>query len=192
MEVLKTGDALQFKLHLIERFDEPLSDFDYRHGFCNYIIHTIMQIKIKQEKLVLVSCFAVAYAQHHSGQGSYASINLGQHGTAHGHGHVGNQIDYYEQNWWNYNKKAHPKYEFNYGVADAHTHDHHSQHEIRDGDAVHGEYSLHEADGTIRTVKYTANDKDGFNAVVERTGHAAHPEGHAKVAVHHAPHHNYY
>ncbi|KAF5307753.1 hypothetical protein FQR65_LT06624 [Abscondita terminalis] len=97
------------------------------------------------------------------------------HGHDNGHGH---HVDYY----------AHPKYEFKYGVSDGHTHDHHSQHEVRDGDAVHGEYSLHEADGTIRTVKYTADHKNGFNAQVIRSGHAAHPQTHSHhVLVQSAP-----
>lgn len=34
---------------------------------------------------------------------------------------------------------------------------------------------MKEADGTIRVVKYTADPHNGFNAVVERKGHAAHP-----------------
>ncbi|KAF2880932.1 hypothetical protein ILUMI_25239 [Ignelater luminosus] len=89
---------------------------------------------------------------------------------SHGHGHV---VDYY----------AHPKYEFNYGVSDAHTGDHKQQHEVRDGDVVKGEYSLHEPDGTIRTVKYTADHKNGFNAQVIRQGHAAHPAHVAHKAV---------
>lgn len=33
----------------------------------------------------------------------------------------------------------HPKYSFNYGVADHHTGDVKSQHETRDGDVVKGE-----------------------------------------------------
>lgn len=70
--------------------------------------------------------------------------------------------------------QAHPKYEFNYGVQDAHTGDHKSQHEVRDGDVVKGSYSLVEPDGTIRTVHYTADDHNGFNAVVEKSGHALH------------------
>ncbi|XP_019875912.1 cuticle protein 8 [Aethina tumida] len=74
-------------------------------------------------------------------------------------------VDYY----------AYPKYEFNYGVADAHTGDHKSQHEVRDGDVVKGSYTVAEPDGTLRTVHYTADDHNGFNAVVERTGHAVHP-----------------
>lgn len=36
----------------------------------------------------------------------------------------------------------HPKYSFNYGVADHHTGDIKSQHETRDGEVVKGVYSL--------------------------------------------------
>ncbi|KAJ8732896.1 hypothetical protein PYW07_015495 [Mythimna separata] len=77
---------------------------------------------------------------------------------------------------------AHPRYQFNYGVADGHTGDQKSQWEARDGDVVKGQYSLVEPDGTVRTVNYSADDHNGFNAVVSRTGHAAHPAGHAVVA----------
>ncbi|XP_060529153.1 cuticle protein 7-like [Cylas formicarius] len=61
------------------------------------------------------------------------------------------------------------KYEFAYGIQDAHTGDFHSQQEQRDGDHVVGQYSLHEADGTVRIVKYS-DDGHGFNAVVEKSG----------------------
>ncbi|CAG9138483.1 unnamed protein product [Plutella xylostella] len=70
---------------------------------------------------------------------------------------------------------AHPRYTFNYGVADGHTGDQKSQWESRDGDVVKGQYSLVEPDGTVRTVNYSADDHNGFNAVVSRAGHAAHP-----------------
>ncbi|CAH0557234.1 unnamed protein product [Brassicogethes aeneus] len=86
---------------------------------------------------------------------------------------VKTSVDYY----------AHPKYEFNYGVADAHTGDHKSQHEVRDGDVVKGSYTVAEPDGTLRTVHYTADDHNGFNAVVTRTGHAVHPVAIKTVAV---------
>ncbi|CAG9858812.1 unnamed protein product [Phyllotreta striolata] len=90
---------------------------------------------------------------------------------------------------------AHPKYEYNYGVQDGHTGDHKSQHETRDGDVVKGYYTVAEPDGTLRTVHYTADDHNGFNAVVEKSGHPVHPAPapvHAKVllaapAHHHAP-----
>ncbi|XP_053602885.1 cuticle protein 21-like [Plodia interpunctella] len=67
---------------------------------------------------------------------------------------------------------AHPKYEFSYSVADGHSGDNKSQHEARDGDAVHGEYSLLEADGSVRTVQYSADDHSGFNAVVSHSAPA--------------------
>ncbi|CAH1104226.1 unnamed protein product [Psylliodes chrysocephalus] len=79
---------------------------------------------------------------------------------------------------------AHPKYEFNYGVQDGHTGDQKSQHETRDGDVVKGYYTVAEADGTLRTVHYTADDHSGFNAVVEKSGHPTHPApapAHGKV-----------
>lgn len=71
--------------------------------------------------------------------------------------------------------QPHPKYEFNYGVQDGHTGDHKSQHEIRDGDVVKGSYTVAEPDGTLRTVHYTADDHNGFNAIVEKSGHPVHP-----------------
>ncbi|KAI8429112.1 hypothetical protein MSG28_007666 [Choristoneura fumiferana] len=78
---------------------------------------------------------------------------------------------------------SYPKYAFNYGVKDPHTGDIKSQQEERDGDVVKGSYSLVEPDGSTRTVAYSADDHNGFNAVVHKTGHAVHP---APVAV--APH----
>lgn len=65
--------------------------------------------------------------------------------------------------------QAPPKYEFSYGVTDHKTGDIKYQKETRNGDVVQGEYSLIEPDGTIRTVKYTADKKNGFNAVVTRS-----------------------
>ncbi|XP_073815347.1 larval cuticle protein A2B-like [Musca autumnalis] len=70
----------------------------------------------------------------------------------------------------------HPQYKFSYGVDDKLTGDNKSQKEERDGDAVRGEYSLIDADGYKRTVHYTADDANGFNAVVQRE-----PLGHAVV-----------
>ncbi|XP_074099144.1 larval cuticle protein A3A-like [Cotesia typhae] len=62
----------------------------------------------------------------------------------------------------------HPQYSFNYDVQDATTGDFKSQYETRDGDSVQGSYSLLESDGTRRTVDYTADDINGFNAVVRK------------------------
>ncbi|XP_026276529.1 cuticle protein 19-like [Frankliniella occidentalis] len=70
---------------------------------------------------------------------------------------------------------AHPKYAFKYGVEDAHTGDYKDAKEERDGDVVKGEYSFLQPDGTKRTVHYTADHHNGFNAVVSYSGHAVHP-----------------
>jgi hypothetical protein len=71
--------------------------------------------------------------------------------------------------------QAPPRYEFKYGVKDEHTHDIKEQAEKREGDKVEGYYKLLEADGTTRTVHYTADKHTGFQAQVERSGHAVHP-----------------
>ncbi|XP_046393603.1 pupal cuticle protein Edg-84A-like [Ischnura elegans] len=71
--------------------------------------------------------------------------------------------------------QVYPRYQFNYAVNDPSTGDVKSQWETRDGDVVKGSYSLQEADGTVRTVEYTADKIRGFNAVVQRTGVANHP-----------------
>lgn len=68
------------------------------------------------------------------------------------------------------------KYDFSYEVHDEHTGDIKSQHEVRDGDNVHGSYSLLDADGHHRVVEYTADEHNGFNAVVRRE-----PSGHKIV-----------
>ncbi|CAG4941738.1 unnamed protein product [Parnassius apollo] len=57
--------------------------------------------------------------------------------------------------------KAHPKYEFEYKVEDYQTGDMKSQHEHRSGDAVKGDYSLHQPDGSVRHVDYYADDHSG-------------------------------
>jgi len=113
----------------------------------------------------------------------------------------------------------HPQYNFGYAVHDSLTGDHHSHSESRDGDVVKGQYSLVEPDGSIRTVTYTADAINGFNAVVNRQApttvvkqpiavaapiHAVHAPVHHHVApafqtvhaapiqaVHHAPAHQF-
>lgn len=77
--------------------------------------------------------------------------------------------------------QAPPKYTFKYGVNDYHTGDIKSQHETRDGDVVKGQYSVVEADGSIRTVEYTADKHSGFNAIVHKTA----PLKHHQVPEHH-------
>ncbi|XP_049853405.1 cuticle protein 21-like [Schistocerca gregaria] len=68
----------------------------------------------------------------------------------------------------------HPQYSYAYDVQDALTGDSKTQHESRDGDVVQGSYSLVEPDGSIRTVDYTADPVNGFNAVVHKEA-GAHP-----------------
>ncbi|KAG6464849.1 hypothetical protein O3G_MSEX014764 [Manduca sexta] len=85
---------------------------------------------------------------------------------------------------------AHPKYEYNYSVADSQSGDNKSQQESRDGDVVKGSYSFHEADGSIRTVEYSADDHNGFNAVVHNSAPTAAPAHVIKaVPVAHYYHH---
>jgi hypothetical protein len=74
-----------------------------------------------------------------------------------------------------YNFQVPPNYEFIYDVSDAQTNDVKQQAERRVGDKVAGHYSVLEPDGTTRTVQYTADDRNGFNAVVTRSGDARHP-----------------
>ncbi|XP_041982857.1 cuticle protein 18.6-like [Aricia agestis] len=62
----------------------------------------------------------------------------------------------------------HPQYTFSYDVQDGLTGDSKAQHETRDGDVVQGAYSVVDPDGTKRTVEYTADPHNGFNAVVHR------------------------
>jgi hypothetical protein len=66
------------------------------------------------------------------------------------------------------------EYSFTYDVNDAQTYDVKSQSEsLKDGYTV-GQYSLIDADGLRRTVDYTADDYNGFQATVRRE-----PVGHA-------------
>lgn len=83
-----------------------------------------------------------------------------------------------------YEHEAPPKYDFSYSVHDTETGDIKQQQESRDGDVVHGSYSLYDADGHHRIVEYTADDHNGFNAVVRRepTGHAVAAPVHKVVA----------
>nr|XP_026489321.1 larval cuticle protein A3A-like [Vanessa tameamea] len=57
---------------------------------------------------------------------------------------------------------------FSYDVADPNTGDYKSQVETRVGGFVKGQYSLVDPDGTKRTVDYTADDVNGFNAAVRK------------------------
>lgn len=57
-------------------------------------------------------------------------------------------------------------FEYSYNIDDPTTGDSKSQHEVRTGDTVAGYYSVLDPDGTKRTVKYTADPRNGFKAVV--------------------------
>jgi hypothetical protein len=61
-----------------------------------------------------------------------------------------------------------PQYSYSYDIQDALTGDSKGQTETRNGDVVQGSYSLIEPDGTRRTVDYTADPVNGFNAVVHK------------------------
>ncbi|XP_065212494.1 cuticle protein 19-like [Planococcus citri] len=61
-----------------------------------------------------------------------------------------------------------PKYKFDYAVRDPESGDVKSHWESRDGDAVIGAYTVHDPDGIIRVVEYTADPDNGFNAHVSK------------------------
>lgn len=80
-----------------------------------------------------------------------------------------------------YENHAPAEYDFKYSVNDPHTGDVKDQQESRRGDNVQGQYSLVEPDGQRRTVQYTADAHNGFNAVVHREG----PTHHVAPVAHH-------
>ncbi|KAL9706160.1 hypothetical protein quinque_009678 [Culex quinquefasciatus] len=59
-----------------------------------------------------------------------------------------------------------PDYTFSYSVLDSWSGDVKSQQESRQGDQVRGQYRMLESDGTERIVDYSADDRNGFNAIV--------------------------
>ncbi|XP_030374302.1 pupal cuticle protein Edg-84A [Scaptodrosophila lebanonensis] len=71
---------------------------------------------------------------------------------------------------------AHPRYSFGYDVQDSITGDVKSQTETRDGDTVEGQYSLNDADGYRRIVKYVVAGDRGFTATVHREPLARAPQ----------------
>ena len=58
--------------------------------------------------------------------------------------------------------QSRPEYAFAYGVEDPQSGNAQSHQEQRDGDKVRGEYKVLEADGSVRTVTYTVDPKNGF------------------------------
>ncbi|CAK1542259.1 unnamed protein product [Leptosia nina] len=61
-------------------------------------------------------------------------------------------------------------YQYQYSIHDGQSGDVKEQQEAREGDAVHGSYSLVQPDGVHRIVEYTADKEHGFNAVVRYEG----------------------
>uniref|UniRef100_A0A1B6D9W1 Cuticle protein 19 n=1 Tax=Clastoptera arizonana TaxID=38151 RepID=A0A1B6D9W1_9HEMI len=122
--------------------------------------------------LTVLTALATCFPQHEYDYGSSSSEVTGDEGSNkylggyddHGGYDSHHEVDYYAQ----------PKYSFKYGVHDEHTGDVKSAHETRDGDVVKGKYSLVEPDGSIRTVEYTADKHNGFQAVVHKSGHGGH------------------
>ncbi|XP_055840609.1 uncharacterized protein LOC129908258 [Episyrphus balteatus] len=92
----------------------------------------------------------------------------GHHSGGYDHGHASSYVNVKQHS-------DHPGYAFSYGVKDLHTGDVKSQWESREGDTIKGHYSVLEPDGSIRTVDYTADSKNGFNAVVKTVGANSHP-----------------
>ncbi|XP_072940668.1 cuticle protein 8-like [Epargyreus clarus] len=159
-------------------------------------------------KIVIATAILAVAAAQHSGYGhghghghAVSSQNIVLHQS---HGHVQHapviahqsyqpavvlqhhQPTHYASHGHDVDYHAPAHYAFEYNVQDTHTGDIKSQHETREGDAVKGFYTLHEADGTVRRVDYTADKHSGFNAVVHREGHAAHA-----VPVHQPSHSNH-
>ncbi|XP_044268182.1 cuticle protein 19-like isoform X3 [Tribolium madens] len=132
----------------------------------------------------LLAAYVQAQGHHQGHANSYvsytqgSSLGLGSYGSSSGLSlsHAAPVLVHSAPSHHEEHHYAHPKYEFKYGVEDKHTGDIKSHEETRDGDVVKGSYSLHEPDGTILVVHYTASKKTGFNAVVQRQGHAAHPQ----------------
>ncbi|CAH0749548.1 unnamed protein product [Diatraea saccharalis] len=88
---------------------------------------------------------------HHYKTHSQQAPSYHHQPESHSHHSEDEPVDFY----------AHPKYQYEYNVEDPHTGDNKYQHEFRDGDVVKGVYSLHEADGSIRTVEYTSDKHNG-------------------------------
>lgn len=72
-----------------------------------------------------------------------------------------------------------PLYKYGYWVHDPKTNDMKNHWEHRDGDVVHGSYSLMQPDGHMRVVDYTVDRHNGFNAHVKYIYEGGHGSGNA-------------
>ncbi|KAK4880006.1 hypothetical protein RN001_008152 [Aquatica leii] len=188
----RDGDAVKGEYSLVEPdgtirkveyFDDGHSGFN---AICdkNMCFTSVRRVETNTKtifRLIIVLTFLVvnAYPGFEYQDGGAGDDGLQSHGQEqselgeHSEGHAGedHHVDYY----------AYPKYTFKYGVNDFHTGDIKSQHETRDGDVVKGQYSVVEPDGSIRTVDYTADKHNGFNAIVHRTAATKHEESEQHV-----------
>ncbi|GAB0096165.1 uncharacterized protein DMENIID0001_116420 [Sergentomyia squamirostris] len=123
------------------------------------LLHIVAVVSV-----LVVSCGAYV-ADHHPVGYSYAKFSGPVSGPEHEvhvkdeHSH-GVKVDYI----------AKPDYHFAYGVEDPKSHVSQSRKETRHGDAVHGEYTVIDPDGTKRIVKYTADKHNGFQAQIITNG----------------------
>ena len=61
-----------------------------------------------------------------------------------------------------------PQYNFSFDVKDDELTNYQNRQEERDGGVIKGSYSVVDPDGYVRTVTYTADPKNGFQAKVVR------------------------
>ncbi|PNF41980.1 hypothetical protein B7P43_G13675 [Cryptotermes secundus] len=139
----------------------------------NFLLHEMTLMKVVIFATLLIASYAAPVYESHS-LGHNVPVATVPHAPTvrytHGHAviaHAPVEVEHH----------APANYEFKYGVNDGHTHDVKEQAEKRVGDKVEGYYSLLEPDGTTRTVHYTADHHNGFNAVVSKSGQAVHPAG---------------
>lgn len=128
--------------------------------------------------LALTSVVLCGEYDHHQIGYSYSKFSGPVSGPDH-------KIDVHDKHGHpSYDYVAHPSYNFEYGVEDPKSHVSQKRQEHRDGDDVHGEYTVAQPDGKIRTVKYTADKHGGFNAEVTIDGVPLHHEALAEQQAH--------
>ncbi|XP_069669232.1 cuticle protein 7-like [Periplaneta americana] len=79
---------------------------------------------------------------------------------------------------------AKPDYTFAYGVEDPLTGNSQNHKETRDGDVVKGQYTVLDPDGTTRTVTYTADPQNGFQATVHHSAPSTNVHRHVPAPTH--------
>ncbi|VVC93495.1 unnamed protein product, partial [Leptidea sinapis] len=123
-----------YKNQLVEKATPSINKISVKGKGCDLKRKKIRRSVAKDKSTVIVTlCTVVAVANagyYHAPAVSSQSIIRHDEGLT--LGHLAAPSHY----------AAHPKYDFAYSVSDPHTGDHKSQHESRDGDVVHGSYSL--------------------------------------------------